>query len=90
MMSLFSSVTSGKGLINARVEIDSEAILNPLEKIKQYQLTYPEFNTFILDTFRNLYFKLISTISTLTFESIEVRILNLLKSRVEKNSSKLL
>lgn len=81
MMSLIAGLKDSRSLVGARLERDSEIILIPTEKIRAWQSTYPEFNKFILETFIARYFELIDTISALTFENIEIRIVKLLAAR---------
>jgi CRP/FNR family transcriptional regulator len=83
MMSLIAGLKDSRSLVGARLENDSEIILIPTERIKTWQLNYPEFTRFILETFIARYFELIDTISALTFENIEIRIVKLLSARAK-------
>lgn len=81
MMSLIAGLKDSPSLVGARLEKDSEIILIPTGKIKAWQMKHPEFNKFILETFIARYFELIDTISALSFENVEIRIVKLLASR---------
>ena len=88
MMSLIAGLKDSRSLVSARLERDSEILLIPTERIRAWQLQYPEFNRFILETFMERYFELIDTISALTFENIEIRIAKLLEARTAGNAEK--
>jgi CRP/FNR family transcriptional regulator len=88
MMSLIASLKESRSQVNAKTEIDSEILLIPTEKIKAWQLKYPEWNQFILDTFMERYFELMDTIKELTFDNIENRILKLLTTNSQNLRSR--
>lgn len=88
MMSLIASLKESRSQVNAKTEIDSDILLIPTEKIKAWQLKYPEWNQFILETFMERYFELMDTIKEITFDNIETRILKLLTTNSENLRSR--
>jgi CRP-like cAMP-binding protein len=51
MMSLIAVLKDNRSLVGARLEKDSEILPIPAERIRTWQLKYPEFNKFMLETF---------------------------------------
>lgn len=88
MMSLIASLKESRSQVNAKTEIDSDILLIPTEKVKAWQLKYPEWNQFILETFMERYFELMDTIKEITFDNIENRILKLLTTNSQNLRSR--
>jgi|UniRef100_UPI00404A3600 CRP/FNR family transcriptional regulator, anaerobic regulatory protein len=88
MMSIIASIRGTRSLVNARAESDSELILVPTEKIRDWQLQYPSWNQFILNIFMDRYDELLDTIYEITFGKIESRIIKKLAEIEVKNNSK--
>ena len=89
MMSIISCLKNSKSIVNAKLEVDSEIILIPSDKIRQWNSNYPEFNKFILEIFIERYFELMTIINELTFENLDYRIIKILKFRSHNESKKI-
>ena len=89
MMSIISCLKNSKSIVNAKLEVDSEIILIPSDKIKQWNSTYPDFNKFVLEIFMERYFELMTIINELTFENLDFRIIKLLKLRSQNTTKKI-
>ena len=89
MMSIISCLKNCKSIVYAKLEVDSEIILIPSDKIRQWNSNYPEFNKFILEIFMERYFELMTIINELTFENLDYRIIKILKFRSHNESKKI-
>lgn len=78
MMSIVASFTDMQSKVHAISERDSKLLVIPIENIRKWQVTYPKWNTFILNIFLNRYTELLNTINDLSFKSIEERLFNYL------------
>lgn len=87
MMSLVASLRETHSQVSAKTEQDSDILLIPSEKIKEWRDRFPEWNQFILDTFLERYFELMETIKEITFDNIENRIIKLLYSSAKESKS---
>ncbi|MFT4857225.1 MAG: CRP/FNR family transcriptional regulator [Planctomycetota bacterium] len=85
LMSIIASLRNTRSLVNARAECDSELILVPTEKIRDWQFQYPSWNQFILNIFMDRYHELLGTINEIIFENIEGRILKVLNKETESS-----
>jgi CRP/FNR family transcriptional regulator len=89
MMSIISCLKNSKSVVCAKLEVDSEIILIPSDKIKQWNSTYSDFNKFVLEIFMERYFELMTIINELTFENLDFRIIKLLKLRSQNDTKKI-
>ena len=89
MMSIISCLKNSKSIVYAKLEVDSEIILIPSDKIRQWNSNYPGFNKFILEIFMERYFELMTIINELTFENLDYRIIKILKFRSHNDSKKI-
>ncbi|MFT4857566.1 MAG: CRP/FNR family transcriptional regulator [Algoriphagus sp.] len=88
MMSIIASLRGTNSLVNAKTESDSEIILVPTEKIRQWQIEFPSWNQFVLNIFMDRYNELLETIQETTFGNIEGRILKLLNKEAKNTQAK--
>lgn len=85
MMSLIASLKDQKSKVNARIEVDSEVILIPIEKVAVWRKQYEEWDQWILNIFLERYSEVMDTISEITFNKIEDRVRSYLKKHQDKN-----
>lgn len=83
MMSLIASLSNQKSKVNAKIEIDSEVILIPFEKVVSWRKLYEEWDQWILNIFLERYSEVIDTLSEITFNKIEHRVHNYLKKHCQ-------
>lgn len=78
MMSLVASFTNMQSQVHALTERKSELLLIPTDKVREWQIKYPKWNGFIIQTFLNRYTELLNTINDLSFKNIDERLYNYL------------
>jgi CRP/FNR family transcriptional regulator len=76
MMSLVASFANLQSQVHALTERKSELVLIPTDKVREWQITYPKWNGFIIRTFLNRYTELLNTINDLSFKNIDERLYN--------------
>ena len=90
MMSLVASFGDMKSQVNAVTEKDSEMYMIPIEKVREWQIKYDSWNSFIINTFMNRYTELLNAMNDLSFQSVEVRLTHYLSHyRKRTNASTL-
>lgn len=88
MMSLVASFANTESQVHAITERKSELLLIPTGKVREWQIKYPRWNQFILNTFLNRYTELLNTINDLSFKHIDERLLNYLIQYYHRNGDK--
>lgn len=78
-----------KSMVKAVAEDDSEVLLIPVELIEQL-FKYPEWKSFINNTYSNRFAELIEVIDLIAFNSLDQKILNYLEKKKEANKSPVL
>lgn len=78
MMSLVASFAEMKSQVHAITERKSELLLIPTAKVREWQIQYPKWNQFIINTFLGRYTELLNTINDLSFKHIDERVYNYL------------
>ncbi len=78
MMSIVASFTNMQSQVHAIAERDCQLVLIPTNKVREWQIKYPAWNSFILTIFLNRYTELLNTINDLSFKNIDERLLNYL------------
>ena len=78
MMSLVASFAEMKSQVHAITERKSELLLIPTTKVREWQIQYPKWNQFIINTFLGRYTELLNTINDLSFKHIDERVYNYL------------
>ena len=79
LMSIISSFGNKISRVSAITETDCEVLMVPNEKIRAWQIKYPEWNNLILNLFVTRYDDLIQTIAEMSFKNIEERLKAYLK-----------
>ena len=67
-----------KSQVHAITERKSELLLIPTTKVREWQIQYPKWNQFIINTFLGRYTELLNTINDLSFKHIDERVYNYL------------
>ena len=78
MMSIVASFADMCSQVYAVTERKSELLLIPVYKVREWQIKYPKWNDFILQTFLTRYTELLNTINDLSFKNIDERLHNYL------------
>ncbi len=76
MMSLVASFANLQSQVNAHTERESRLLLIPIGKVREWQIKFPQWNRFIIQTFLARYTELLNTINDLSFRNIEERLYN--------------
>lgn len=85
LMSMIASFGNKISKVSATTEGETEVVTVSNEKIRAWQIQYPEWNNFILDLFVNRYNDMIQTIEELSFKKIEDRLKNYLDKYLNKS-----
>lgn len=85
MMSIIAGLSDKISKVSAEAQTNSSLMLIPVQKIREWQVKYEEWNNLILDLFITRYYDLIATIEELSFKKIEDRLLFYLKSYTDKS-----
>jgi CRP/FNR family transcriptional regulator len=78
MMSIVASFAQIKSQVHAITQRESELLLIPTDKVREWQIRFPKWNKFIIQTFLNRYTELLDTINDLSFKHIDERLYNYL------------
>lgn len=78
MMSIVASFAQIKSQVHAITQRESELLLIPTDKVRDWQIRFPKWNQFIIQTFLNRYTELLDTINDLSFKHIDERLYNYL------------
>ena len=78
MMSMVASFAQIKSQVHANTQRDSELLLIPTDKVREWQIRFPMWNQFIIQTFLNRYTELLNTINDLSFKHVDERLYNYL------------
>jgi CRP/FNR family transcriptional regulator len=78
MMSIVASFAQIKSQVHAITQRESELLLIPTDKVREWQIRFPKWNQFIIQTFLNRYTELLDTINDLSFKHIDERLYNYL------------
>jgi len=79
MMSLVASFKDMQSQVEAITEMDSELLLIPTPKVREWQVQFPKWNSFIINIFLNRYTELLTTLNEVSFRNIDERLANYLK-----------
>jgi CRP/FNR family transcriptional regulator len=86
MMSLSACFFNNKSPSQAVAIEPTQVLTVPSRFITQWQKEFNSWNDFVIRTFRNRYDELLNTFESVTFDHIDKRVLEYLKSRVSKQS----
>ncbi len=78
MMSLVASFAHTASKVHAVTVCKSELLLIPTDKVREWQIKFPKWNNFIIQTFLNRYTELLNTLNDLSFKNIDERLYNYL------------
>lgn len=85
-MSLAAAYFNNKSTSHGVVTEPTEVLIFPADKLVQWQMKYPAWNTYMVHMFRKRYDDLISSFEGLVFDHIDVRVLQYLKTKAADNS----
>ncbi len=78
MMSIVACFAQITSQVHAITQRESELLLIPTDKVRDWQIRFPKWNQFIIQTFLNRYTELLDTINDLSFKHIDERLYNYL------------
>jgi len=90
VMSLTSCFFNIQSKSFAITEEETEILCIPASLVKGWQPMFPEWNEFVIGTFRNRYEELLHSFNSVIFNNIETRILEILKFNSEKKQSQII
>jgi len=88
MMSLVASFKDMQSQVEAITEMDSELLLIPTPKVREWQVQFPKWNSFIINIFLNRYTELLTTLNEVSFRNIDERLVNYLKQYHKRQGAK--
>ena len=88
MMSLSSAYFDYNSTANGVTVEPTEILVLPATVISQWQLKYPSWNKFIINTFKNRYDELLNSFGNIAFKPIHVRAGQYLNDQVKIGNSK--
>ncbi|GAB3254300.1 Crp/Fnr family transcriptional regulator [Larkinella harenae] len=87
MMSLSAAYFSNTSTAYGMATKPSEVFVFPTRLVNEWQLKYPSWNAFLIQTFRSRYDELLGSFESVAFDPIDKRVLAYLKSRSAKDST---
>jgi CRP/FNR family transcriptional regulator len=81
IMSILAGMHHDTSKIKAIVEEDAEILLIPVEKASQWIKEFPEWTDFIFNLYQKRFEELLDVVSTVAFQKLDVRLLQLLKQK---------
>ena len=81
IMSILAGMHHNTSKIKAIVEEDAEILLIPVEKASQWIKEFPEWTDFIFNLYQKRFEELLDAVSTVAFQKLDVRLLQLLKQK---------
>jgi CRP/FNR family transcriptional regulator len=88
MMSLSSAYFDYKSAANGMAIEPTEILVLPAYLIAEWQLKYPSWNKFVINTFKSRYDELLNTFGSVAFKPIQGRVKDYLTERVKATDSK--
>jgi len=85
MMSLVASFADMISQVHARTERKSKLLLIPTTKVREWQIQFPKWNSFIIQTFLNRYTELLNAFNEVSFKKIDDRLLSYLRNYNNRN-----
>ncbi|MGA0555185.1 Crp/Fnr family transcriptional regulator [Larkinella sp. VNQ87] len=87
MMSLSAAYFSNTSTSYGVATKPSEVFVFPTRLVNDWQLKYPSWNAFLIQTFRSRYDELLGSFESVAFDPIDKRALAYLKNRAQKENS---
>ncbi|MBE0650284.1 MAG: Crp/Fnr family transcriptional regulator [Bacteroidales bacterium] len=84
-MTLASGLRHQESAVYAETEVDTQLFAIPLTDFEELLVSYPKLNDFIVKTFHIRFEELIKVVDSVTFKTIEFRLINLLKKLQTRN-----
>lgn len=86
-MSLTCCMARSKSKIRAVADTDAEVVMIPIQHMKQWFTTEPEWQEFILQSYQARFDEMLQTIDTLAFMNMDERLYKYLKDRAKYTES---
>ncbi len=88
MMSLIASFKDNMSKVNGMAKEDSDIILIPTGKVRDWQIKFSTWNNYVMNTFENRYISLLESFQAISFQKIDDRLKHYLNSfRKNKGTS---
>jgi CRP/FNR family transcriptional regulator len=81
IMSILAGMHHDTSKVKAIVEEDAEILLIPVGKASQWIKEFPEWTDFIFNLYQKRFEELLDVVSTVAFQKLDVRLLQLLKQK---------
>ncbi len=81
IMSFLAGINNDTSKIKAIVEEDSEILLIPINKAKQWIREFPEWTDFIFNLYQKRFEELLDVVNSVAFQKADIRLLNLLNQK---------
>jgi len=88
MMSLSAAYFNNNSTSYGVAAEPSEIFVFPTRLVNEWQLKYPSWNAFLIQTFRSRYDELLSAFESAAFDTVEQRLMAYLTTRANKENSK--
>ena len=88
MMSLSSAYFNNISAANGMAMEPTDILILPIKLIAEWQLKYPSWNQYIIQTFRNRYDELLNTFGSVAFDPIPTRVRNYLTKRSRNENTR--
>ena len=88
MMSLSAAYFNNNSTSYGVAAEPSEIFVFPTRLVNEWQLKYPSWNAFLIQTFRSRYDEVLSAFESVAFDTVEQRLMAYLKTRANKENSK--
>ena len=85
-LTLASGLKHQQSAVFAETETETQLLAIPLEELEQMLISYPKLNEFIVQTFHIRFEELIRVVDSVTFRTIEFRLIKLLKEMNNGNN----
>jgi len=88
IMSFLGGIHNETSKIKAVVEEDAEILFIPVEKASEWVKKFPEWSDFIFKLYHKRFEELLTAVNAIAFQKLDMRLLQLLKQKVELYQSK--
>lgn len=85
MMSLVACFGDAVSKVNAVTEKESQLLMIPTHKVREWQKKFDTWNSFVINTFQNRYSELLKVLEEITFKNIDQRVRSYLREYADRN-----
>lgn len=88
MMSLSAAYFNNNSASYGVASEPTEIYVFPTKLVNEWQLKYPSWNAFLIQTFRSRYDELLSAFESVAFDTLDQRLMAYLTNRIKKENNK--